>query len=114
MFLDNNTIKMINNNKNFETIIVKIIDKYSFKKYDNVEILIRFLVKIINIHVKKYKLDSRIKREICVELLHRIDISKSMHTHIETLLDTNSDLQEMIYREFYLTQTQVDGCCIIQ
>ena len=92
MFLDNNTIKMINNNKNFETIIVKII----------------------NIHLKKYKLDSRVKREICIELLHRIDISKNIHSEIETLLESNSDLQEMIYKEFYLTDNmQRDNCCNI-
>ncbi len=114
MFLDNNIIKM-NNNINFETIIIKIIEKYSFQKYNDIEILIRFLVKIINIHFKKYKLDSRVKREICINLLHRIDIRKSIYTQIVALLESNSDLQEMIYKEFYLTDTtQVDTCCIIQ
>jgi hypothetical protein len=100
--------------KNLEPICQKIVDKYSFNKYDDIEILIRFLVKIINIHFKRYKLDLRIKREICIDLLHRIDMTKVLYNKIKQILENSSELHEMIYKEFHLTQSELDYCCLIQ
>ncbi len=100
--------------KSLEPICQKIVEKYNFNKYDDIEILVRFLIKIINIHFKRHKLDLRIKREICVNLLGRIDITRTLYNKIAYKLETSSDLQEMIYKEFHLTESEVDNCCLIQ
>ena len=41
-------------------------------------------------------------------------MSKVLYNKINKILENSSELHEMIYKEFHLTQSELDYCCLIQ